>query len=83
MAFLIGVANMARNIFKNSSDEEEMVIEKIVNFAELTVHNMNHQQFKFNFRLSEESFEDLFLKYGIVLINNEINIRRSRTNIRK
>lgn len=61
------VANVANLIIEEvaSSDEEEIdrnVLEKKVDYAEVTVPNFNSRQFKQHFRMSPETFESLLVE---------------------
>lgn len=75
------VIEFARNnLIDYSSDENDEILEKVDNFAELTVPYMSTQQFKMHFRMTPGTFEDLVRKMHLVQtnINNNNNIRTSR-----
>lgn len=79
------VVTFARDLFE-SSDEETNVIEKIENFFEQTVPNMNDKQFKTHFRMNSDTFQDLLNRAGRVYRQNNTNVSnvgRPRTDLEK
>ena len=50
------------NVFADSSDDEEEILEKVSNFAEITVPHMSDKQFKTHLRMSADTFEDMLTK---------------------
>lgn len=70
------VLQFARILFEDSTDEEDNddnVLAKVENYAELTVPAMSDKQFKMNFRMTVEAFEDLLRKMHIVLQADHYN----------
>lgn len=78
------VVTFARDLFE-SSDEEQNVIEKIENFFEQTVPNMNDKQFKAHFRMNPDTFQDLLNRAGRVYRQDNliVSVGRPRTDLEK
>lgn len=72
MNFPFAIVNYAREIFDDSSEEEE-IIEKVDRYAEYTVPHLNVKQFKAHFRMETQTFEDLVEKANRVYTQNNLN----------
>jgi hypothetical protein len=86
MDVYLPVVQYAYFMFDDSTDEENNIIEKIENFAEITVPNMNDHQFKMHFRMTPTTFEDLICKATRVArtrANNVNHVGHPRMNIEK
>lgn len=65
------VVEFAKNVFLySSSEDEDVVLEKVDNYAELTVPFLSDKQFKQHFRLNVHTFEDLLIKCNQILQND-------------
>lgn len=64
----------ARQVFDDSSDEENEIVEKIDNYAEYTILNMNDNHWKMHFRMTTTTFEDLVEKINIVFTETNLNV---------
>lgn len=81
--YLLPVIIFAKeNYFEEDHQEQEMW-EIISNFAEITVPNMNDNQFLFNFRLMPRTFEIIFTRLCTVHNLEEQNTSQVRTFLEK
>lgn len=60
--FFIPILAIIREYFLEDEDEEINIIEKVENFAEITVPLFDDRQFKRHFRMTPTTFEDLLKK---------------------
>jgi hypothetical protein len=70
--------------YEDSSDEDDVLLEKIDNYAELTVPYLTDKQFQMNFRMAPNTFEDLLRKMNTIRVhNNYRHVGYPRTSLEK
>ncbi|KAI4464144.1 hypothetical protein MML48_4g00017247 [Holotrichia oblita] len=68
------ILQFARELFFEDSSDEECDVEKVFNSAEETVYCMNDNQFKIHFRLTFPTFEEVLVKFSVLVDENPTNI---------